>query len=146
MKQIFMLRGGRALEYHHRSHLCVVATLVVLVHQMAKRSHPCTDEASIYAGASSKSKPVDTVRHAKSSLLISSRASVCLAEVPQTSSVQSDRDRAGGKITGKRVLLGNIGFGNHLLRSWSKDQSTIALSSGEAELYAAMGMSWARWS
>ena len=32
---------------------------------------------------------------------------------------------------------GNIRFGHHLLRSWSKDQSVIALSSSEAELYAA---------
>jgi hypothetical protein len=28
-------------------------------------------------------------------------------------------------------------FGSHLVKSWSKDQSVIALSSGEAELYAA---------
>ena len=28
-------------------------------------------------------------------------------------------------------------FGSHLVKSWSKDQSVVALSSGEAELYAA---------
>ena len=32
---------------------------------------------------------------------------------------------------------GNVRFGHHLLRSWIKDQSAVALTSGEAELYAA---------
>ena len=41
-------------ESHHRSHLSVVATLVLLVHQMAKRSRPSADEASKFTGASSK--------------------------------------------------------------------------------------------
>ena len=35
------------------------------------------------------------------------------------------------------VSAGNISYGQHLLQSWSKDQTVIALSSGEAELYAA---------
>ena len=51
--------------------------------------------------------------------------------------VQSDSDWAGERKTRKSVSSGNIRFGHHLLRSWSKDQSVIALSSGEAELYAA---------
>ena len=41
-----------------RSHISVVETLVFPVHQMAKRSHPSTDEASKFTGASSKSQPV----------------------------------------------------------------------------------------
>ena len=49
--------------------------------------------------------------------------------------VQSDSDWAGERKTRKSVSSGNIRFGHHLLRSWSKDQSVIALSSGEAELY-----------
>ena len=47
---------SRVHESHHRSHLCVVATLVLLVHQMAKRSQPFPDEASKDTGAPSKSK------------------------------------------------------------------------------------------
>ena len=50
--------------------------------------------------------------------------------------VQSDSDWAGERKTRKSVSLGNIRFGHHLLRSWSKDLSVIALSS-EAELYVA---------
>ena len=37
----------------------------------------------------------------------------------------------------KSVSAGNIRCGQHLLRSWSTDQTVIAMSSGEAELYAA---------
>ena len=35
------------------------------------------------------------------------------------------------------MSAGNTRCGQHLLRSWSKDQTVIAMSSGEAELYAA---------
>ena len=60
--------------------------------------------------------------------------------------VQSDSDWAGERKTRKSVSSGNIRFGHHLLRSWSKDQSVIALSSGEAELYAAcMAAKQTRW-
>ena len=48
-----------------------------------------------------------------------------------------DSDWAGERKTRKSVSSGHIRFGHHLLRSWSKDQSTITLSSGKAELYAA---------
>ena len=51
--------------------------------------------------------------------------------------VQSGIDCAGERKTRKSVSSGNIRFGHHLLRSWRKDQSVIALSSGEAELHAA---------
>ena len=53
-----MILFGIVSESYHSSHLSVVATLVLLVHQMAKRSHPSADEASKFPGASSKSKPV----------------------------------------------------------------------------------------
>ena len=58
-------------------------------------------------------------------------------KAPIKLTVQSDSDWAGERKTRKSVSSGNIRFGHHLLRSWSKDQSVIALSSGEAELYAA---------
>ena len=51
--------------------------------------------------------------------------------------LQSDSDWSGVKSTRKSVSDGNIRFGQHLLRSWSKDQTVTAMSSGEAELYAA---------
>ena len=64
--------------FHHRSNLTVVTTLVLLVHQMAKRSHPFFfDGASKFTGASSKSKLVGkrvvalaAVRHQKRSPFI----------------------------------------------------------------------------
>ena len=64
-------------ESHHRSHFSVVATVDLLVHQMAKRSHPFADEASKFIGASSNLEPVGkrvlalaAVRHDRSSPLI----------------------------------------------------------------------------
>ena len=56
---------------------------------------------------------------------------------PTKLTVQGDSDWAGERKTRKSGSSGNIRFGHHLLRSWSKDQSVIAMSSGEAELYAA---------
>ena len=50
---------------------------------------------------------------------------------------QSDSDWAGNHVTRRSVNGGAIFLGWHLLRSWSKEQPLIALSSGEAELYAA---------
>ena len=68
------------LGLFHRSPFSVGAALVPLAQQMAKRSHPFTDEASKYSGASSMSKPkgkrvlaLASVRHTKSSPLISAR-------------------------------------------------------------------------
>ena len=54
IKQITTIRGGKVSESQHRSHISVVATLVLLVHQIAKRSHPFTDEDSDHSGVSSK--------------------------------------------------------------------------------------------
>ena len=58
-------------------------------------------------------------------------------KAPIKLTVQSDSDWAGERKTRKNVSSGNIRFGDHLLRSWCKDECVIALSSGEAELYAA---------
>ena len=50
----------------------------------------------------------------------------------------SDSDWAGDKATRKSTSAGVICVGNHWLKSWAKHQKIIALSSGEAELYAAV--------
>jgi len=49
----------------------------------------------------------------------------------------TDSDWAGDRISRKSTSGGAMMFGSHVVKSWSKDQSVIALSSGEAELYAA---------
>ena len=51
--------------------------------------------------------------------------------------VQSDSDWAGQKGTRKSVSGGAAYMFGVLVKSWSKEQTVIALSSGEAELYAA---------
>ena len=48
----------------------------------------------------------------------------------------SDSDWAGDKQTRKSTSGGIIRIGSHFIKSWSKGQTTIALSSAEAELYA----------
>ena len=55
---------------------------------------------------------------------------------PSRFTVQSG-DWAGDRNTRKSVSAGSFPYGQHVLRSWSKDQTVIAMSSGEAELYAA---------
>ena len=47
----------------------------------------------------------------------------------------SDIDWAGDKKTRKSTSCGVVRAGPHFIKSWSKNQSTIALSSAEAELY-----------
>ena len=49
-----------------------------------------------------------------------------------------DSDWAGDKVKCKSTSGGAIFLGRSLLKSWSSTQSIIALSSGEAELYALM--------
>ena len=49
-----------------------------------------------------------------------------------------DSDWAGCKATRKSLSGGCIMLGNHLIAHWSKMQSSVALSSGEAELNAAV--------
>jgi hypothetical protein len=52
--------------------------------------------------------------------------------------VYVDSDWAGCKVTRKSTSGGAITWGGGLLKSWSRTQGTIALSSGEAEFYAAL--------
>ena len=48
----------------------------------------------------------------------------------------SDSDWAGKEKDRKSTSGGVITYGQHVLKTWSSQQQTIALSSGEAELYA----------
>ena len=50
----------------------------------------------------------------------------------------SDADWAGCKQTRKSTTGGCIMVGAHSIKSWSRTQSLIALSSGESELYASL--------
>ena len=47
-----------------------------------------------------------------------------------------DSDWAGCKQSGKSTSGGIIMIGTHVIKSWSRSQKTVALSSGEAELTA----------
>ena len=47
-----------------------------------------------------------------------------------------DNDWAGDKLTRKSTSGGIAFLGSHCLKSWSTNQTVIALSSAEAELYA----------
>ena len=58
-------------------------------------------------------------------------------DMPLKFTVQADSDWAGDKGTRRSVSGGAAYLGGHLLKSWSKEQKHIALSSAEAELYAA---------
>jgi hypothetical protein len=48
----------------------------------------------------------------------------------------TDSDWAGDRVTRKSTSGGVMNLGQHLIKSWSSTQPVIALSSGEAELYA----------
>ena len=50
--------------------------------------------------------------------------------------LKTDSDWAGDKRTRKSTSGGIVRIGSHFIKSWSKNQSVIALSSAEAELYA----------
>ena len=55
---------------------------------------------------------------------------------PQTRlTANSDSDWAGDKRTRKSTSGGVVRIGTHYIKSWSKNQSVIALSSAAAELY-----------
>eukprot|EP00973_Karenia_brevis_P091432 12407404-Karenia_brevis.AAC.1 len=56
-------------------------------------------------------------------------------EAPEMS-VLTDANWAGNKRSRKSTSGGVICIGCHLIKSWSKTQSLIALSSAESELYA----------
>ena len=57
-------------------------------------------------------------------------------EMPRIVSAYSDSDWAGDKETRQSTSGGLLMMGSHLIKSWSSTQKVIALSSGEAELYA----------
>ena len=48
----------------------------------------------------------------------------------------TDSDWAGDKVAAKSTSGGAAMLGDHCLKTWTSTQNTIALSSGEAELYA----------
>ena len=48
----------------------------------------------------------------------------------------TDSNWAQCEATRKSTSGGTIAIGNHIIKSWSKTQSVIALSSGDAEYYA----------
>ena len=48
----------------------------------------------------------------------------------------SDSDWAGDKLSRKSTSGGLVMAGSHVIKSWSSTQQVVALSSGEAELYA----------
>ena len=57
--------------------------------------------------------------------------------MPGTLHVHTDSDWAGCRRTRVSVSGGVVRLGDSMIKSWSKDQHTIATSSAEAELYAA---------
>ena len=52
--------------------------------------------------------------------------------------VYVDSDWAGCKSTRKSTSGGAVTWGGGLLKSWSRSQGPVAISSGEAEFYAAI--------
>ena len=56
-------------------------------------------------------------------------------------SAYTDSDWAGCKSTGRSTSGGALMIGRHLVKSYSKQQRTIALSSAEAELHAMVAAS-----
>jgi len=57
-------------------------------------------------------------------------------KTPNVITACTDSDWAGDKANQKSTSGGVIMWGKHMLKSWSSTQQVIALSSGEAELYA----------
>ena len=53
----------------------------------------------------------------------------------------SDSDWAGCPTTAKSTSGGIVNLGSHVIKTWSRQQKTIALSSAEAELHAAVATS-----
>ena len=54
---------------------------------------------------------------------------------PWNIDVYTDSDYAGDTTSRKSTSGGVIMYGSHTIRTWSKNQATVALSSAEAELY-----------
>ena len=62
---------------------------------------------------------------------------MCAWQKPETlATAYADSDWAGDKVSRKSTSGGLLMIGGHLIKSWSSTQPVIALSSGEAELYA----------
>ena len=59
-------------------------------------------------------------------------------ELPKTMKIYSDADWAGCKLTRQSTTGGCMTLGWHCIKSWSKIQTLVALSSGESELYATL--------
>ena len=59
-------------------------------------------------------------------------------QAPKGINTYTDADWAGCRETRKSIIGGAITSGSHTIKSWSKIQALIALSSGESELYAAL--------
>ena len=57
-------------------------------------------------------------------------------EQPDELTTYSDSDWAGDKSSRKCTSGGVIKYGEHVLQTWAKGQSIIALSTAEAEMYA----------
>ena len=57
-------------------------------------------------------------------------------ELPSEVKVFTDSNWAGDRVTRKSTSGGTMFIGKHLVKSWSSTQAVIAISSGEAELYA----------
>eukprot|EP00973_Karenia_brevis_P070922 9856951-Karenia_brevis.AAC.1 len=57
-------------------------------------------------------------------------------ELPMTVDCYTDSDWAGDRKGRKSTSGGVLMFGFHTIKTWSSTQQVIALSSGEAELYA----------
>ena len=56
--------------------------------------------------------------------------------LPNRVTAHTDSDWAGCRKTRRSTSGGSLLIGAHLLKHWSKTQAGVALSSGEAELYA----------
>ena len=59
-------------------------------------------------------------------------------KMPDRTITYSDADWAGCKATRKSTIGGCVVIGEHNIKSWSKTQALVALSSGESELYATL--------
>ena len=101
-----MLLFGMVLESHHRSPFSAVATLVPLAQQMAKRSHPFTDEASKYTGASSKSKPAGKIVVALASVRYSKELTV--HHRSRKDAIRCQRPGQSGQASGDRLHFSGV--------------------------------------
>ena len=59
-------------------------------------------------------------------------------KIPTKLTAYTDADWAGCKESRKSTTGGALTVGTHTLKTWSKTQSLVALSSGESEFYAAL--------